>query len=359
VGQPLNIGIIGCGTIVAAYLATFPKLKAVKLTAAADIDPARAEAVAQKYPGVRALSVGDLLADDQVDLVLNLTIPVAHAEIALQAIGAGKSVYNEKPLSATTREGRLVLDAARAANVRVGCAPDTVLGTGIQTARKAIDDGLVGAPISATATLATPGPEPWHPNPDFYYVPGGGPLLDMGPYYISALVTLLGPIASVIGAASHTRTSRTIGSGPRQGERIPVSTDTHVTGVLVHVSGALSTLFMSFDVVATMASRIEVHGETGSLVVPDPNRFDGDVRLRVLGAGEWETLPVSAGYVGSSRGIGLEDLANTAKDQEPRAGGKLAFHVLEVMESLLVSAREGRAVAIESRCDRPPAVPLT
>jgi len=359
VGQPLNIGIIGCGTIVAAYLATLPKLKAVKLTTAADLDPARAEAVAQKNPGVRALSVANLLASDQVDLVLNLTIPVAHAEIALQAIGAGKSVYNEKPLAATTREGRTLLDAARAANVRLGCAPDTVLGTGIQTARKAIDDGLVGSPISATATLATPGPEPWHPNPDFYYVPGGGPLLDMGPYYISALVTLLGPVASVIGAASHTRTSRTIGSGPRQGERIPVSTDTHVTGVLVHTSGALSTIFMSFDAVATVSARIEVHGETGSLVVSDPNRFDGDIRLRTLGAKDWETLPVSAGYVESSRGIGLEDLANTAQGHEPRAGGQLAFHVLEVMESLLASAREGKAVAIESRCERPPAVPLS
>lgn len=358
-GQPLNVGIIGCGTIVAAYLATFPKLKAVKLIAAADIDGARAEAVAQQHPGVRALSVAELLADDQVDVVLNLTTPVAHAEIALQAIGAGKSVYNEKPLAATTREGRAVVDAAAAASVRVGCAPDTVLGTGIQTARKAIDDGLLGTPISATATMATPGPEPWHPNPDFYYVPGGGPLLDMGPYYISALVTLLGPVASVIGAASHTRLTRTIGSGPRQGERIPVSTDTHVTGVLVHHSGALSTIFMSFDAVATVSARIEIHGETGSLVVPDPNRFDGDVRLKTLGAKEWETLPVSAGYVASSRGIGLEDLANTAKDQEPRAGGKLAFHVLEVMQSLLVSAREGKAVAIESRCDRPPAVPLT
>ncbi len=358
-GQPLNIGIIGCGTIVAAYLATFPKLKSVRLVAAADIDPLRAEAVAHKYPGVRALSVADLLADNEVDLVLNLTIPVAHAEIALQAIGAGKSVYNEKPLAATTGEGRMVLDAARSADVRVGCAPDTVLGTGIQTARKAIDDGLVGAPISATATLATPGPEPWHPNPDFYYVPGGGPLLDMGPYYISALVTLLGPVASVIGAASHTRATRTIGSGPRQGQRIPVSTDTHVTGILAHVSGQLSTIFMSFDAVATEAARIEVHGETGSLVVPDPNRFDGDVRLRVLGGKEWQTLPVSAGYVESSRGIGLEDLANTAKGQEPRAGGQLAFHVLEVMESLLASARAGKAVAIESRCDRPPAVPLT
>ena len=358
-GQPLNVGIIGCGTIVAAYLATFPKLTAVKVISAADIDAARAEAVALKHPGVRAMSVAELLADDQLDVVLNLTIPLAHAEIALQAIDAGKSVYGEKPLAATTREARAVLDAATAADVRVGCAPDTVLGTGIQTARKAIDDGLIGAPISAMATMATPGPEPWHPNPDFYYVPGGGPLLDMGPYYISALVTLLGPVASVIGAASHTRASRTIGSGPRQGERIPVSTDTHVTGVLVHASGALSTIFMSFDAVGSVSANIEVHGESGSLVVPDPNRFDGDVRLRTLGAKEWETLAVSAGYLQSSRGFGLEDMANTAAGQEPRAGGKLAFHVLEVMESLLTAARQGKAVAIESRCDRPPGVPLS
>jgi predicted dehydrogenase len=359
VGQPLNVGIIGCGTIVGAYLATFPRLKSVKLVAAADIDPARAEAVAHKHPGVRAMRVVDLLADDQVDLVLNLTIPVAHAEIALQAIGAGKSVYNEKPLAATTREGRMVLDAARSADVRVGCAPDTVLGTGIQTARKAIDDGLLGAPISATATMVTPGHERWHPNPDFYYVPGGGPLLDMGPYYISALVTLLGPVAAVIGATSHTRRSRTIGSGERQGEIIPVTTDTHVSGVLTHASGALSTIFMSFDAVATVSAHIEVHGDNGSLVVPDPNRFDGDVKLRRLGAADWATLPVSAGYIDSSRGFGLEDLANTPRGQEPRAGGKLAFHVLEVMESLLASAHEGKAVAIESRCDRPPAVPLS
>jgi predicted dehydrogenase len=162
-----------------------------------------------------------------------------------------------------------------------------------------------------------------------------------------------------MGAASHTRTSRTIGSGPRQGERIPVSTDTHVTGILVHASGALSTIFMSFDAVGSVAANIEVHGESGSLVVPDPNRFDGDVRLRTLGTKEWTTLPVSAGYVQSSRGFGLEDMANTATGQEPRAGGKLAFHVLEVMESLLASAREGRVVAVESRCERPRAVPLS
>ena len=357
-GQPLNVGIIGCGTIVRAYLETLPRLSAVKLIAAADLDSTRAEAVASSRPGVRALSVAQLLADDQVDLVLNLTVPLAHADIALRAIGAGKSVYGEKPLAATTRDGRAMLEAAAAANVRLGCAPDTVLGTGIQTARKAIDDGLIGTPISATATMVTPGHERWHPNPDFYYQPGGGPLLDMGPYYISALVTLLGPVASVIGAASHTRANRTISSGPRQGERIPVFTHTHVTGVLVHASGALSTIFMSFDAVATVSAHIEVHGEHGSLVVPDPNRFDGDVRLKTLGAAEWQTLPMSAGYVNSARGFGVEDLASTPAGQEPRAGGQLAFHVLEVMESLLISADAGQAVAIDSRCARPSVVPL-
>ena len=306
-GKPLNVGIIGCGAIIAQYLVNFRRLEDINLVAVADLDPSRAQAVADSYEGVRALTVDALLAADDVELVLNLTIPAAHAEIALRAIAAGKSVYGEKPLAATTAEARQVLDAARAACVVFGCAPDTVLGTGIQTARKAIDDGLIGRPISATATMVTPGHELWHPNPDFYYQPGGGPLLDMGPYYVSALVTLLGPVVSVIGAASHTRDERTIGSGPREGQNVPVATDTHVTGVLVHASGALSTLVMSFDAVKTKSPNIEIHGEHGSLVVPDPNHFDGDVQLFALGADDWETLPVSAGYVESGRGFGISE----------------------------------------------------
>jgi predicted dehydrogenase len=358
VGQALNIGIVGCGTISAAYLKTVPKLDMVKLVAVADLDFSRAQAIARTHPGVRALSVEDLLADEAVDLVLNLTIPSAHAEVALQAIGRGKSVYVEKPLAASTAEGRKVLEAAAAANVRVGCAPDTVLGTGIQTARKAVDDGLIGRPVSALAILGTPGPERWHPHPDFYYLPGGGPLLDMGPYYISTLVTMLGPVASVTGAASRTRDTRIINAGPREGESIPVLTDTHVSGVLVHASGALSTLYMSFDTVATVSARLEVHGEHGSLVVPDPNRFDGDVSLMPLGEKEWQILPVSAGYADSSRGYGVADMARTADGGEPRAGGQLAFHVLDVMESVLLSASERRVVDIKSTCERPAPVPL-
>ncbi|AIX99646.1 oxidoreductase domain-containing protein [Arthrobacter sp. PAMC 25486] len=356
---PMNIGIVGCGNIIAQYVATLPALDALRLVAVADLDLDRAEAVAAGLPGVRALSVPELMDDAEVDLVLNLTIPAAHAQVALAAIAAGKHVYGEKPLAATTAEGGEVLAAAAAAGVMVGSAPDTVLGTGTQTARRAIDDGLIGRPISATATMVCPGHERWHPNPDFYYVPGGGPLLDMGPYYVSALVTLLGPVASVIGAASHTRTERTIGTGPRAGENIPVSTDTHVTGVLIHESGALSTLVMSFDAVATQSANIEVHGETGSLIVPDPNHFDGDVLLRQLGGPAWEVLPVSGGYVDSGRGFGVQDLALTEPGQEPRAGGKLAFHALEIMESVLQSAHTGQAVAITSTCERPAAVPLT
>ncbi|SLK10414.1 Gfo/Idh/MocA family protein [Arthrobacter sp. P2b] len=358
-GKPLKVGIIGCGAIIAQYLASFRKLGDIQLVAVADLDPARAQAVAEQYEGVRAVSVESLLAADDVELVLNLTIPAAHAEVALKAIAAGKSVYGEKPLAATTGQARKVLDAAREAGVVVGCAPDTVLGTGIQTARKAIDDGLIGAPISASATMVTPGHERWHPNPDFYYQPGGGPLLDMGPYYVTALVTLLGPVVSVIGAASHTRDERTIGSGPRQGEKVPVNIDSHVTGVLVHASGALSTLVMSFDAVKSKSPNIEIHGERGSLVVPDPNHFDGDVQLFALGADAWETLPVSAGYVDAGRGFGIADLASTPQGTEPRAGGTLAYHVLEVMESVLESAHTGSTVPITSTVGRPESVELT
>ncbi|MEO3889347.1 Gfo/Idh/MocA family oxidoreductase [Nonomuraea sp. B5E05] len=361
-GEPVNVGVVGCGAISAQYFRTIERLPQVRLVAVADLDLDRAREAVRPYPGTDVLSVAELMADPRVDVVLNLTVPAAHAEVALQAIAAGKDVYCEKPLAANVADAARVLQAAGEAGVRVGCAPDTVLGTGTQTARKAIDDGLIGRPVAATATMMTPGHERWHPNPDFYYAPGGGPLLDMGPYYVTCLVTLLGPVATVVGAAGRTRAKRTIGSGPRQGEEIPVSVDTHVTGVLVHASGALSTLVMSFDGVATRSPNIEVHGEKGSLVVPDPNHFDGAVLASVLGEEGWRELPAAAGYVEAGRGVGLADLASTglhaARGAEPRAGGSLAFHVLDVMESLLDAARSGTAVTIASTCERPPPVAL-
>src|SRR5690606_40279677 len=230
--------------------------------------------------------------------------------------------------------------AAAEAGVLTGSAPDTVLGTGTQTARAVIDDGVIGIPIAATATMVTPGHGGCHPQPDFYYVPGGGPRLDMGPYYIHALVTLLGPVEAVIGAASRLRTERTIGSGPREGETIPVTTDTHVTGVLVHESGVLSTLVMSFDAVATTAHPIEIPGTAGTLAVPDPNHFDGEVTVRRLAGEGWEALPVGGGYVGAGRGIGLQEMA--LRGRELRASGELGQHVLEVMNAVLEAAHRER-----------------
>ncbi|MFC7843609.1 Gfo/Idh/MocA family protein [Streptomyces sp. NPDC057382] len=354
-----GVGIVGCGAISRQYLATLASLDELELVAVSDLDSARARAVADAHPGVKVLTVPELVAHEAVDVVLNLTIPAAHAEVAHQAIEGGKDVYLEKPLAATTAEARKVLSAASERGVRIGCAPDTVLGTGIQTARRALDDGCVGRPLSATATMMVPGHERWHPDPDFYYVPGGGPLLDMGPYYITSLVTLLGPVASVTGTSSRSRATRVIASGPRKGEAIPVTTDTHVTGVLTHDSGALSTIVMSFDAVATASSHIEVHGDTGSLAVPDPNRFSGEVKLFELGGEAWQTLTPSAGYRDASRGFGLADMMRTPKTEDPRASGPLAYHVLDVMESLLESARTGTSVPVGSTCARPAAVPLS
>ncbi|OIV35812.1 oxidoreductase [Mangrovactinospora gilvigrisea] len=356
-GEPLmRIGMVGAGKISGAYLDTFPKLPELQLTAVTDLDPARAEEAAAKAPGAVAVKGGvdELLARDDVDAVLNLTIPAVHAEVARAALAAGKHVYGEKPLATTREEADGVLEHAAAAGLRVGCAPDTVLGTGTQTARKAVDDGLIGTPVAATAFMTTPGHERWHPDPEFYYRPGGGPLLDMGPYYFSSLVHLLGPVARVTGFSSTPRDERVIGSGPRAGTRFAVEVPTHVTGVLEHASGALSTLVMSFDVHAARLPRIEVHGTDGSVSVPDPNGFGGTVELYRGTAGEWETLPDEAGYRDASRGFGLADMARGVASGEPhRASGELARHVLDVMLSLLEAAESGNAVAVASTCERP------
>jgi predicted dehydrogenase len=364
VAEAVRVGIIGAGKISGQYLTTFEALDGdgVRLVAVADLNADRAREVADSVPGVRALAVDELIADPDIDAVVNLTITAAHADVALRAIAAGKAVYTEKPLAATVAEAAAVVAAADAAGIPLGCAPDTVLGTGIQTARRAIDDGEIGTPIAATATMVTPGHERWHPDPDFYYVPGGGPLLDMGPYYVTSLVTLLGPIRRVIGAASALRTERTIQSGPRAGQTVPVSTPTHVTGVLVHESGALSTLVMSFDAVNTTSAPIEVHGSAGSLAVPDPNLFSGEVRISTEAHGEWRVVPTSAGYARAGRGYGIADMAWAADDGgmvESRASGRLGYHVLEVMEGVLKAAKTGGSVDIESTVERPSPVPLT
>ncbi|MFI7081664.1 Gfo/Idh/MocA family protein [Micromonospora sp. NPDC049903] len=358
-GDPHGVGIVGLGVISRAYLSTLAQHPRVRVVAVADLDAARAAAAAATIPGAEAVSVERLLHHPEVATVLNLTIPAAHAEISDAAIDAGRNVYVEKPLTVTFPEARSLMDRAAAADVRVGCAPDTVLGTGTQTARAAIDGGLIGRPLSASAVMVTPGHERWHPDPDFYYAPGGGPLLDMGPYYVSALVHLLGPVQAVIGAASRLRDARIIGSGPRLGQRIPVEVPTHVSGVLEHADGALSTLTTSFDGVATTAAPIEVQGESGTLAVPDPNNFDGEVRHLALGGPGWRVLEPGAGYVAASRGVGLIDLVGADEARPPRASGEVALHVLDVMTALLRSAAEGRRVELTTTVERPAPVPLT
>lgn len=353
-GQPHGIGIVGLGVISAQYLETLGSHPGVRIAATADLDLARAGAVADRFDGCRALTVDQLVADPAVQTVLNLTIPAAHEEVALAALAQGKNVFGEKPLAPAVPAARGILEAAGSA--WVGCAPDTVLGTGIQTARAVVDAGVIGRPVAAVATWVSSGHESWHPNPDFYYREGGGPLLDMGPYYLTSLFHLLGPVARVSGSSSRLRSVRTIGSGPRAGEQIPVEVDTHVTGVLEHVGGAVSTVTFSFDAAATQSAPIEVHGETGSMSLPDPNHFAGEVRLRRPGEKRWTPVATRAGYENGGRGIGLLDFVSGSG---ARSDGAIALHVLEIMTSLLESSRTGRRIALSTTAERPPLVPLT
>lgn len=356
-GEPLRVGIVGVGAISGTYLRNLARLPQVRVTRLADLNPARAQAGLQHAPDASAASVAELLDSADVDLVLNLTTPAAHAEVGQAALAAGKHLYGEKPLALDLAQARAVL--AGAAGLRVGNAPDTALGTGTQTARRAIEDGLIGAPVAANAAFVTAGHESWHPNPDFYYQPGGGPLFDMGPYYLTSLVHLLGPVRRVTGMSSRSRPERVIESGPRAGTKVPVDVETHVAGLLEHESGAVTALLTSFDVVASRQPDIEVHGADGSLLVPDPNNFGGTVQVRRQDGQDWSALPASAGYQDGGRGIGVADLAAAMAAGVPhRASAQLALHVLDVMQSLLTAAREQASVPVGTSCPVPGLVPL-
>lgn len=353
----LRVGVVGVGVISQQYFEHFPALPGLELAAVADIDVERARTVGAAQ-GVRGTSVDELIAADDVDVVLNLTIPAAHADIATRALRAGKHVYGEKPLAMSTAEAGPVLELARDTGLRVGSAPDTVLGTGIQTARAALDDGLVGTPVGAAVSWSAPGHELWHPAPAFYYQPGGGPLLDMGPYYLTSLVTFFGPVVRVSGSATRSTRERTIATGPNAGTPIPVDVDTHVVAVLEHEGGVVSTVTVSFEVWATRAPLFEVYGTAGTLGVPDPNRFSDTVSIATADDCSWHDLPVSAGYADAGRGYGLADMAHAIGTDRPhRASGDLAFHVLEVMEAVSAAARDHAVVDVHSRVERPATVP--
>ena len=354
--ETLNVGIIGTGNIAPAYIRGCAPFDVIKVTACADILEDRAQAFAAEHALV-AYSVDDLLARDDIDIVVNLTLPLAHAEVSLQIIEAGKHAYCEKPLAVTRADGEAVVKAAKAAGVRVGCAPDTFLGGGGQTARKAIDDGLIGAPVAATATWLSHGHESWHPNAGFYYLKGGGPMLDMGPYYVTALLNLMGPVARVSGSARMTFSERIATAEAIKGQRLPVEVNTHVAGTLEFESGAIATTIMSFDVWGNNLPMIEIHGSEGSLSVPDPNRFDGEVSVVKGGTNEWVDIPLTHS-TNIGRGAGVADMAYAIQSGRPhRASGDLAFHALDVMLALEESSEQGRHIEIESTLEQPLALP--
>ncbi|WP_349899641.1 Gfo/Idh/MocA family protein [Parafrigoribacterium soli] len=354
----MNIGIIGVGNISAQYFAEFPKLPGLKVVAIADVNEARAAEVAAEQ-GVEALSVEALLADPRIDTVLNLTIPAAHVQIATRALQAGKNVYGEKPLALDPDEAAPMLALAREKGLRVGSAPDTVLGTGIQTARALLDSDAVGEPVGAAVHWSSAGHERWHPAPQFYYQPGGGPLFDMAPYYLSALITLFGPVVRVSGVATRSNRERTIATGAQEGTAIPVDVDTHVSAILEHANGVTSTITVSFEVWATRTPLFEVYGTNGTIAVPDPNRFSDPVEVWTVDAPEWTEVPTSAGYADAGRGYGLADLAHAVETDRPhRASGELAFHVLEIMDAVLRAGHEHRVIELSSTVERPEAVPF-
>ncbi len=357
--SPINVGIIGCGNISGAYLKACRLFKILTIEAVADIDLERARARAAEYGVPKAYSVGDLLSDPGIDIVINLTVPSVHAEVSMAALEAGKSVYSEKPLATLREDGQELLKRAEARGLKVGCAPDTFLGGGLQTCRKAIDDGLIGRPIAATAFMMSHGPDHWHPDPAFFYKLGAGPMFDMGPYYLTALVNLMGPIRRVTGSAATTFSERVISSKPLAGTVMNVETPTHITGLLDFTSGAVGTIITSFDVWASELPRLEIYGTEGSLSAPDPNTFGGPVRVKGAKDKEWRELPLTHGYLENSRGIGVADMAYALRSGRPhRASGELAFHVLDTMVSVLEAAESERFMTLGSSSPRPAPLPL-
>ena len=353
----VGIGIIGCGNISDAYLKAAVGFPLLDIRGLADIRPDAAQSAAARH-GLKAQSVDALLRDDSVEIIVNLTIPAVHVEVGLQALAAGKHVHSEKPLGLSVAQAGRLIELAQQRHLRVGCAPDTFLGGGHQSSRALVDAGAVGDVVAGTAFFMCPGHERWHPNPAFYYQAGGGPMLDMGPYYITALVNLIGPVARVAGITSRSRSQRTITSEPLKGQVMDVAVATHVAGTLEFASGAVVSIATSFDVPKHTCKPIELHGMLGSLQVPDPNRFGGPVLLARVGE-DWVDMPLTHGYHdGNFRSIGVADMAHALRSgRAHRASGELALHVLEVMEAFQVSSETGRHVTIASRPPRPAPLP--
>ncbi len=365
----VSVGIVGCGAVSAQYLSNIPKFPILKVVAISDLIRERCENRAREFnlDGVRICTTEQMMKDDSVEVILNLTWPKAHVPVGMQAVRAGKHHFSEKPFGISLKEGARLYDAARKKDLTLGCAPDTFLGAGIQTARKLIDDGAIGRPVAFTAFMMGRGVETWHPNPPFYYAPGGGPMMDMGPYYLTALFNLFGPPKRVAGLASIAIPERLITHrnkdgtpGPMFGQKIAVTTPDHVCGSIEFENGVVGTIVTSF---ATYFPNhdpqqpITVFGSKGTLRVPDPNAFDGPVHLRLEGQSDWTPVP-HAFLDGYGRAVGLADMCTAIRaGRMHRANAHQAFAVLETMQAFLDSSAKGKTIAIKTPYERPAPMP--
>jgi predicted dehydrogenase len=363
------VGLIGCGSISAAYFNAVARSDALRMKSCSSRTRASAEAKGEQF-GVTPVSTEEMLADPEVEFIINLTPPGAHEAVSRQILQAGKHLYSEKPFSTSVEEARSLLDLAGSKGLKVACAPDTFLGSAHQTARRILDDGDIGQPVAGAVTMAGPGPEGFHPNPAFLYAKGAGPLLDIGPYYLTQLVNLLGPVAEVTAVGVRPRKTRTVLSKPLYGTPIEVEVPTTVNGAILFENGANVAITMSWDVWRHGRPPIEIYGSDGSLRNPDPNWFGGEV-LTTEKAADWRPADISAqpfgepnmmsyqGFpVANYRGLGLVDLVGAVRNgRDPRASGALALHVMEVLLCLEQAAERRAPVLVGSRCARPEPVP--
>lgn len=383
--KPFRVGVIGIGDISDVYFNNLKKFDAVEVVACASRGLEKAQAKAKRHGIPRAYADGEeIVADPEIDIVLNLTVPAAHGHYNLEALEAGKHVYTEKPLAATFDEAQQIISLARERGLYVGSAPDTFLGARLQTCRELIESGELGEVIGTSAFVVSHGHEWHHPNPDYFYQPGGGPIHDIGPYYFTALLSLFGPVARTAGLAQRRFDARTIENGPRRGESFAVDPDvmTHVTGNLDFENGISGTFIASFDVWDSQLPRIEIYGTKGTICVPDldpiagPNLFGGPVHLITRENYRWRTRPLpnplptwrdvpirrrynETSHDENSRGLGLVDMAYAIRDgRVPRASGEMALHMMEVLDAILQSAREKRFVEVESRFALPMPLPV-
>ncbi len=355
----MKVGVVGCGNISGVYFQRCGEFENIEIAACCDIVEAKAKAAAEKYSVPKTLSFEELLTDTEIDIVLNLTIPHAHYEVGKAVLDAGKHLYNEKPLAIEFERGRELVELAERKGLRIGCAPDTFLGAGLQTCGKLIEDGRIGKPTAATAFMMCRGHESWHPSPEFYYQKGGGPMFDMGPYYLTALIHLLGPVDSVSGMTSKAFKKRTITSEPKKGSEIDVEIPTHIAGLLHFTCGAVATIVTSFDVWHHSMTPIEIYGTEGSMSVPDPNTFGGPVKYAEQNTYQWSEIELTHGYSDNFRGLGLADMAAAViAGREHRANGKMALHVLEIMHALHTSFELKETVQLSTVCEKPKMMPV-